>query len=218
MPDSCNHRQLTSGSEPVYNAAAYLPFKRSKNCFAWAMQDRSPSPEGVKSTPGLKAGIEEPLNLRSCRDTQARVLADNPRDIYVAKECEPCKRGFYRGWLALEKDAKDFHLFLAHSAFKHRVETGDTYASLAAFYGVSEAKLRGWNRDRPLMVGDTIFVKVSGASHKRGLTDTTVKDSCGRFLRDPAQAARDGCLDYGDLVYSVMCKPMCIRLGGLSTR
>ena len=172
----------------------------------------------MKATPGLKAGITRPLDLGSCADTQARVLADHPGDVYVPKKCEACRKGFYRVWLALDKDQKDFHWWMAHSAFKHKVEGGESYASIAQFYGVPEKLLRKWNGDRRLRVGDTIIVHVAGASSKRGLTDTTVKDSCGRFLKDPVKAAKEGCMDYGSLVYNVMCDQMCIRVGGLTTK
>ena len=215
---TCARRVLT-GKEPVFDADAYEHLKRKKNCLAYSLSNTSNTPVGVKATPGLRAGITRPLDLMSCPDTQARVLADNPDDLYIAPSCEPCKDGFYRAWLALDNQGRDFHVMRSHGSFKHRVLEGETYESIAAFYGVDVRRVIRWNQNQRLRVGDLILVKVWGVSHKRGLTEITVKDSCGRFLKDPVKAAAEGCMDYGNLVYTVLCKPMCVRVkaGGLPT-
>ena len=172
---------------------------------------------GAKATPGLRAGISTPLDLRSCKDTLARAIADNPNKMYPEKPCVPCKQGYYRAMLSLDRHGRDHHWYRAHSAFKHRVADGETYSSIANFYGIHPEKLRGDNGNKVLRSGDVILVKVHGYSHKRGLTATTVKDSCGNFLRDPRAAAARGCADYGHLIYDILCQDLCVRVGGLKT-
>ena len=212
----CSHKHFT-GDETVYDADAWVPLMTRKNCIAYVMDNTTPTPVGVKATPGLRAGITRPLDLRSCEDTMARAMADNPGKSYAIEPCQSCKKGYYRVVMALDKNGGDFHWYKAHTSFKHKIESGDTYGTIARFYGISADKIAKDNGYRPLRVGDKIRVNTTGYSHKPGVTPTSIKDSCGNFLKDPRQAAAKGCADYGRLAYTVLCKDLCVRVGGLPT-
>ena len=210
--------QVLTGDEPMYDEDEYRPTRHCRNCYAHAVNSKSPTPAGVKATPGLRAGIQRPLDLKSCADTQARALADNPGKMYVAEPCKPCRAGFYRAMLMLDKHGGDFHWTRSHGALKHRVKRGDTYKTLAGFYGVPARQIWSDNGHRRLRVGDALVLRVSFYSHKPGLTATKVTDSCGRFLTDPRRAAREGCMRSGPLSYEVMCNDLCVKEGGLPTQ
>ena len=214
----CMGCNVLTGLEPTYDEDKYKPLLLRRNCYSYGVNSQNPVPIGTKATPGLRAGIITPLDLSSCNDVMARAIADNPDKMYPVKPCEPCKRGWYRVALGLDKHAADFHWYRAHGGFKHRVKPGDTYSGLARFYGIDPHQLWEENSRRPrLRIGQTIVVKVKGWSAKRGLTGTTITDSCGKFLKDPRKAAAEGCMDYGGLNYSVSCKDVCVKEGGLTT-
>lgn len=100
-----------SGSEPEYNPQKWniKGIKKYNNCYSYLLDDPVKGLLG-KPQPGMYGGIKTPLKYNDCDDFYRRIRADNP-SVYLAKERERCRRGFYKGYLALDPKKDDYHFY-----------------------------------------------------------------------------------------------------------
>lgn len=197
-----------SGSEPVFK---YEPWGtkgiHANNCYDYAIGDYKPY-RSVKSAPGDRAGMK-PIGgtLRTCKGLRQRVLADNPKNVYLVKYNTPCRKGFYKimMFVAPTNDFKDptgdFHFYKQHSMVKYRVKAGDTPASLTKFF---QTPVKG-----PLKPGKIITIRKNLFSHKMGWgTGPLLVDSNNKIIIDPIFTARDYGYNYTDY-----CSSFCVKRG-----
>ena len=99
----------TTGSEPQFNKHEWNDpnFIKTNNCYAYFLNDKKYRDK--KPQPGYFSGNETQNTYSSCAETESRVLQDNPH-IYMANETQPCKTGYYKGFLAIDQ-GKDYHFY-----------------------------------------------------------------------------------------------------------
>lgn len=138
-----------SGAEPTFSYMGWGDVGRERdNCYDYAFGDDRKRPQ--KSVPGDRSSKKFPnTNFTSCRGFVARVLADNPKNVYRCKNPNtPCRRGFYKvmAFVAPTNDygnfGGDFHWYKQHKAVRYRVKTGDTITGLARFFKVSPLTIK----------------------------------------------------------------------------
>jgi len=103
-----------SGSEPKFE-----PFKwnntyaqHNHNCYAYVLNTLAPKRQG-KPQPGYFSGYPSiELNDYNCLTFYQRLKKDIP-SLYLSKFSEPCKKGFYKGFIALDakEEDQDYHFY-----------------------------------------------------------------------------------------------------------
>lgn len=127
-----------SGSEPKYNPRQWNKdpvLKKNHNCYAYVLDDlvygreNKPQP-GTWSNTGVDLDETRARKYDSCPEMLGRVMADNS-SIYQIDEAEPCRNGYYKGYLVLDP-GKDYHFyrqdsngFFSHKRGKLDVEDKD---------------------------------------------------------------------------------------------
>jgi len=104
-----NYKLPTSGSEPMYNEMEWNDpsFVKTNNCYAYFLNDKKFREK--KPQPGYFSGNDKPNTYKSCNETEKRVVQDNP-NVYMSSETKPCKKGYYKGYLAIDP-GKDYHFY-----------------------------------------------------------------------------------------------------------
>jgi hypothetical protein len=116
LPNSNNNIGFgpLSGSEPVYNPAKWNTrpkIKQSHNCYAYVLNKIAPRLKG-KPQPGYFAGYDQ-LQFAdyNCQTFLKRLKKDNPL-LYKTTFKRPCKKGFHKGFIALDrKQDSDYHFY-----------------------------------------------------------------------------------------------------------
>lgn len=200
-----------------------------------------------KSVPGDRAtarnGRRFPnTDFRSCKGFVARVLADNPGNVYKCKNTNSvCRRGFYKVMSFVAPgllNGGDFHWYKQHKAVRYRIRAGDTISGLARFFKVTPYTIRkaltkqtkptrkddGLIADPNMRInmrqsgpalkpGRIITFPINAWSHKQGwATGPLLIDASGKLITDPRRANRR----YG-INYSKFCSAFCIRAGKVHT-
>jgi hypothetical protein len=87
-----------SGSEPTYTNRLWgrTVGIGNNNCYAYAVGDYEKM-RLQKSVPGERAGIRNLSHTYThCKGLPQRVIADNPKKVYMAKATEKCKPNHYK--------------------------------------------------------------------------------------------------------------------------
>lgn len=195
-----------SGAEPIFDLNPWKKAVNSDNCYDYAMNDFEKR-RSVKSTPGDHARFNPyTLNVRSCSALRKRILADNPKTVYVCKNPNRvCRRGYYKIMNFIVPDGTDFHFYKQVGAVKYKVKTGDTVSKLAKFFRVSEYTIKKTGKLTP---GRVITFPVNLWAHKQGWgAPPILVDAKGKTIRDPRKCARN----YPGLNYSKFCTAFCVK-------
>ena len=115
-----------SGSEPEYEPEKWNSdpiLQKNHNCYAYVLDDLISGREN-KPQPGTWSNTDNDANeaqkYSSCPVMLGRIMADN-NSIYPVQETEPCRKGFYKGYLTLHP-GKDYHFYRQDSNgyFSHK--------------------------------------------------------------------------------------------------
>lgn len=105
-----------SGSEPSYEPDKWNKNKNildSHNCYAYALNQRVSKRKG-KPQPGYFAHYDHISNkeYQDCSSFLNRLKKDTP-SLYVTDFETPCKKGFYKNFIAVAKDGydHDYHFY-----------------------------------------------------------------------------------------------------------
>lgn len=110
-----------SGYEPKYEPQKWNnnPVQHNHNCYAYVLNTIAPKRNG-KPQPGYFSGFS-PLddNEYNCLNFYQRLKKDIPT-MYLTSFGEKCKKGFYKGFIALDDnvsggDSTDYHFYRADS-------------------------------------------------------------------------------------------------------
>ncbi len=226
----------TSGGEQVFRLAPWDKSGRTvDNCYAYAMGDHSRWRDN-KSIPGDRSGMSAIFrDYRTCGDLAKRVVSDNPKKVRVVHPNQKCLNNYYKVMMFVAPTSNngngnqttgDFHFYKQHSLLEHKVEPGDTYASIARKYGTTVTAVKAgrvrngpsyrtseFNHGRYPPVGKTLRFRVNLFSHKQGwATGPLLRDAAGRLIRDPRKANRN----YpGSMNYSLFCSAFCVKNKGV---
>ena len=201
-----------SGGEHPYVHKPWTRFKVANNCYAYAFHDlRSWRPQ--KSVPGDRSGGIN-SNFTKCRGVARKIVADNPKKVYIARATTKCKKGYYKVMMVVAPKDRwggrggDFHFYKQHGVIKYKLRKGNTPQSLAKFFGVGVQTISRAMGLKP-RIGKIIVFRCNLFSHKMGwATGPLLVDSAGKVIKDPRKAKRTYGLDY-----SKYCKSFCVRGG-----
>lgn len=114
-----------SGSEPVFKPWKWNHgrIKKYNNCYSYFLDDPIKTRK-EKPQPGKYAGINDKLDYGNCNKMIYRIRADNP-SVYTIDENRACKKGWYKGFLALDKQNEDYHFYRQDSSGLWSHKPGD---------------------------------------------------------------------------------------------
>jgi hypothetical protein len=202
-----------SGSEKVFKKEPWKKYKKSNNCYAYAVNDLR-TYRTSKSVPGDRTqGGSLSHSYTHCTGIDKKILEDNPGKIYKVKAETPCKKGYYKIMMFVAPENRygdwsgDFHFYKQHGLVEYTLQPGDTYASVARMFEVPYSRIQ-----RAKRIGkNTIRFKFNGFSHKMGwATEPLLKNSCGKIIKDPRKA----CKKYG-YNYKTYCSSFCVKDKGV---
>jgi hypothetical protein len=195
----------------------------SNNCYAYAL-DHYDTKQGHKLQPGELSGqynANNDANTTSCSIVTTRAMADAAHmgwKLTPTSSSTRCPKGYHI--MAVSAPGRDYHWYRKHTDVLYRIKHPRTVASVAKEFGVSPKNIhvpKSGNKaskktspSKKLQEDDVILVRGANVwSHKRGLSDEgpILKDSCGKFIKDPSKA----CRDYGYLDYHTVCKTFCLQ-------
>jgi hypothetical protein len=136
-----------SGYEPTFKYSLWGDVGRTRdNCYDYAFGDDAK--RNQKSVPGNHSVNRNKFantNFRTCRGFTKRVLADNPRKVYKAKNpCKVCKKGYYKVMAFVAptniygNSSGDFHWYRQNKAVMYKIRPGDTIYGLSKFFKVPQ--------------------------------------------------------------------------------
>ena len=195
-----------SGYETIFDVSPWLNAVNSDNCYDYAIGDYETF-RNVKSTPGDRAHMSPMnLNVSSCSQIRKRILADNPKTVYLCKDPNKvCRRGYYKIMSFVNSKGADFHFYKQVRGVKYKIKTGDTVASLSNFFRVTPTTIKNCGNLTP---GRTITFPCNLWAHKRGWGDLPIMtDASGKTIKDPRRANRR----YPGLDYDRFCGAMCVK-------
>ena len=207
-----------SGSEHTFKYEPWLTRgPHSNNCYAYAVNDFE-THRHSKSVPGEHSGKKWPFHTYThCKGLRKRVLADNPKKVYVAKGKDKCKKGFYKIMMVVAPSNKygnstgDFHFYKQHGMAEYGIKVGDTYKSIAKKFNVPYSRILKAGGGKPVKPGRKLKFKVNLFSHKQGwAAGPLLIDSNGKTIKDPRTAGRK----YG-YNYSKYCSSFCVKNRGV---
>jgi hypothetical protein len=207
-----------SGSEPTYTNRLWgrTVGIGNNNCYAYAVGDYEQM-RLQKSVPGERAGIRNLSHTYThCKGLPQRVVADNPKKVYIAKADEKCKQKHYKVMMFVAPGNTrnyfrqgDFHFYKQHGTVEYKVKKGDTYDAIAKFFKVSVLRVK---RAGKLIPGKLLKFKANVFSHKRGwATGPLLIDAKGKSIQDPRTASRN----YPGLNYKKYCSSFCVKNNGI---
>jgi len=207
-----------SGSEPTYTNRLWgrTVGIGNNNCYAYAVGDYEKM-RLQKSIPGERAGIRNLSHTYThCKGLPQRVIADNPKKVYMAKATEKCKPNHYKVMMFVAPGNTrnyfrqgDFHFYKQHGAVEYKVKKGNTYESIAKFFKVPVSRVKKAGK---LVPGKLLKFKANVFSHKRGwATGPLLIDAKGKSIQDPRTASRD----YPGLNYKKYCSSFCVKNRGI---
>lgn len=186
--------------------------RTSNNCWAYAI-DHYDTEQGVKLQPGELSGKDTDIDLSTCDDIIQRAIQDAKAMGWTLTPSSPstqCSKHDYHIMAVLAPN-RDYHWYRSHKHVLYRVQTPRNKASLAKEFGVPMSSINIPGPDTNMAnTGDLVLVRNANVwSHKRGLSEDgpLLKDACGKFIKNPA----DACRAYPGLNYSVVCKTFCMR-------
>lgn len=193
-----------SGYESIFSLQPWDKSVNAANCYDYAIGDYERY-RPVKSTPGERSGLSpNSIKISSCQDLRRRILKDNGKIIYLCKDPNKvCRRGFYKFMNFVTSDGSDFHFYKQVRGVKYKVKTGDTRASIAKFFRVTQSVL-----PTRLIPGRVISFPCNLWAHKRGWGEAPLLvDAKGKTIKDPRKASRK----YPGLNYNRFCGAFCIK-------
>ncbi len=107
-----------SGSEPKYEPSKWNDndVQHNHNCYAYVLNTIASKRTG-KPQPGYFSGFP-PLRTEdyNCESFYKRLKKDIPT-MYLSKFDERCKKGFYKGFIAIDKklDDQDYHFYILNN-------------------------------------------------------------------------------------------------------
>ena len=120
-----------SGSEPKFTQKMWgrAVGINNNNCYAYAVGDYEKK-RSYKSVPGERAGIKNMNHSYvSCMKLPQRVIADNPKRVYMAKAEEKCKPGHYKVMMFIAPGKPtnyfrqgDFHFYKQVNEVEYKVK------------------------------------------------------------------------------------------------
>ena len=187
-----------SGSETMFRKEPWKKYKKSNNCYAYAVNDLQKY-RSSKSVPGDRTP-QGPLMHRytHCGGIDKKVIQDNPSRVYKSKPTEKCQNGYYK-----------IMMFVApkNKYGNSKLQPGDTYVSIARMFDVPYSRIQKAKR----VSKNKIQFKYNCFSHKMGwATEPLLKDSCGKLIKDP----RKSCRKYG-YEYDTYCSSFCVKNKGV---
>ena len=182
--------------------------KRNNNCYAFAI-DWFKASENRKLQPGqLSKSSKFYDNLTDPKTLKKLVMSDlktKKNGGYAAYPCEKCKKGFYK-IMAFVDPGNDYHWYRQMGDMVIESDGAQTANSLAKDIGVDRVQVNS-PTNKPAK-GDPILIRAAGLwSHKRGLSELTVLDASGKFIKDPRDANRK----YENLNYSTYAGTFCVN-------
>jgi hypothetical protein len=208
-----------SGSEPKFTQRLWgrAVGINNNNCYAYAVGDYEKK-RSYKSVPGERAGMKNMNHSYvSCKELPKRVVADNPKRVYVAKAEEKCKPGYYKVMMFIAPGNPsnyfrqgDFHFYKQVNEVEYKVKKGNTHEAIAGFFKVPLARVK---KAMPKLVpGKIMRFKANIFAHKRGwATGPLVTDAKGNVIIDPRKASRE----YPGLNYKTYCSSFCVKNKGI---
>lgn len=209
-----------SGSEPVFTEKKWGSKKGigGNNCYDYAFNNYS-NYRTQKSSPGNKSGGRNNLGpIRSCGTLPKSVVSNNPSNVYRVKAEYRCRPGYYKTMMFVAPskgknffNSGDFHFYKQHGQVEYKVKNGDSYTSIAKFFGVPVSRVK---KAGALKVGKHIKFNANVFSHKRGwATGPLLVDSKGKLIKDPRKSGRN----YPGLNYKNYCSSFCVKRSGVVT-
>lgn len=206
-----------SGSESEYK---WSPWGNSglhvDNCYAYAVGDHD-TYRPNKSVPGNRSGMSSIFHTyKNCKGLAKRVISDNPGKVYRVKADQKCRRQYYKIMMFVAPVNRylnatgDFHFYKQHGVVNYKIQSGDTYASIAKFFKIPVSRIRKPGVRLPLP-GRSIKIKVNVWSHKLGwATGPLLYDAKNQVIKDPRKANRN----YG-YNYTKYCSSFCVKNRGI---
>ncbi len=200
-----------SGSEEPFTNYVYGSEKwgkRNNNCYAFAI-DWLKASEKRKLQPGELSKTLTPYDdLTDPKVLKEKTMSDlgtKKNGGYAASPCVKCKKGFYK-IMAFVDRGQDYHWYRQMGDMLIESDGKKNVGSLAKNIGVNKNQLNS-PVDSPKK-GDPILIKAAGLwGHKRGLSELTVLDASGKFIKDPRDANRK----YENLDYSTYVGTFCVN-------
>lgn len=200
-----------SGSEETFTNFVYGSEKwgkRNNNCYGFAI-DYFKSSENKKLQPGeLSKTLTSYDDLTDPKTLKQRVIADlatKDNGGYAASPCVKCKKNYYKV-MAFIDPGTDYHWYRQMGDVLIESDGQKNINSLAKDIGVNKNQLNS-PVNKPTK-GDVILARAAGLwGHKRGLSDLTVLDASGKFIKDPRDANRK----YDSVNYTKYVGTFCIN-------
>lgn len=184
---------------------------RRANCYSASMLDCS-GREGHKRQPGETSGMPGLYNVgpKACPALVSRVIRDNPNGVYLSDPSEQCASGHYKVMMFAGNSAdgmsSDYHFWRQARNVRIRIKEQESVNSMAERFGVNPSQVQAPHD--PMLPGDV--VRVCNAHvfvSKPGLTAQVMYDSCGKVIKDPRTACRQG----GNINYTQLCSSFCVK-------
>jgi len=209
----------TNGSEITFTMKKWASKNgiNNNNCYAYAVNDFSDY-RLWKAQPGERVtNKHKGFSYVNCKKLNKSIVNDNPKKVYSTKACTKCKPGFYKIMMFIAKCKKnsilcngDFHFYKQHSKTEYKVKKGDTYESIARFFGVPVIRIKRATKE--LKPGKLIVFKADFFSHKRGwATAPLIVGAKGKLIKDPRKISRD----YPGMNYDAYCSSFCVKNKGV---
>jgi len=200
-----------SGSEEPFTNFVYGSErwgKRNNNCYGFAI-DWFKASENKKLQPGeLSKTLKSHDDLTVPKVLKEKVIADldiKANGGYIGSPCVKCKQGFYK-IMAFVAPGKDYHWYRQMGDVLVESDGQKNIDSLAKSIGVNKNQLN-FASNKPVK-GEPILIHAAGLwAHKRGLSELTVLDSTGKFIKDPRDANRK----YENLDYTTYVGTFCVN-------
>lgn len=201
---------LSGAEEPftnfVYGSERWAKFHN--NCYGFAI-DWFKSTENKKLQPGeLSKTLKSRDNLTDPKTLKTRIISDletKTNGGYVASPCVKCKKDFYK-IMAFVDPGNDYHFYRQIGDMLVESDGQKNINSLAKNIGVDKNQINS-PINNPNK-GDPILIKAAGLwAHKRGLSELTVLDAAGKFIKDPRNADRK----YDNLSYDIYAGTFCVN-------
>lgn len=182
--------------------------KKNNNCYAFAI-DFFKASENKKLQPGeLSKTLKSYDDLTDPKTLKEKVIADlgtKGNGGYVASPCVKCKKNYYKVMAFVDRGA-DYHWYRQMGDVLVESDGQKNINSLAKNIGVNRKQLDS-PTNKPAK-GDSILAHAAGLwGHKRGLSELTVLDASGKFIKDPRDADRK----YDKLNYTKYVGTWCIN-------
>jgi hypothetical protein len=200
-----------SGSEEPFTSYVYGSEKwgkRNNNCYGFAI-DYFKASEQRKLQPGELSKTLKPYDdLTDPKTLKERTISDlgtKKNGGYMASPCVKCKKNYYKIMAFVDK-GNDYHWYRQMGDVLIESDGQKNINSLAKNIGVNRNQLNS-PTNKPAR-GDAILARAAGLwGHKRGLSELTVLDASGKFIKDPRDANRK----YENLDYKTYAGTFCVN-------